>query len=117
VRVILNSAFICRSVPFPPTALCVTERRDESWDIITNGTGSYRNGRNPDTRTDVPTPPSEHIPDEAKEQEPDAEERAKEVCSSDSGSIVTLSIVWGVLTGVQSWRSRGSSLFLPRRET
>ncbi|GFZ50027.1 hypothetical protein JCM24511_07780 [Saitozyma sp. JCM 24511] len=27
----------------------------------------------------VPTPPSEHIPDEAKEQEPDAEERAKEL--------------------------------------
>ncbi|RSH93427.1 hypothetical protein EHS25_007783 [Saitozyma podzolica] len=27
----------------------------------------------------VPTPPSEHIPDEAKEQEPDAEEHAKEL--------------------------------------
>jgi hypothetical protein len=68
-----------------------------------------------DTNADVPTPPSEHIPDEAKEQEPDAEEHAKEVCPSDPHLIVLPSTVW-VLTGVQSWRRRGSSPFLPRRD-
>jgi hypothetical protein len=83
-------------LPLRPISITPTALRwlDESPDIISSGPGSYRNGRKPDNCTDVPTPPSEHIPDEAKEQEPDAEERAKEVCPRDPGSIVTSSMVW-----------------------
>lgn len=85
---------VCDCLPLrtiPSTAL---RWLTESWNIIAEGTGCYCNSQKPDTCADVPTPPSEHIPDEAKEQEPDAEERAKEVCRSDPRPVILSSIVW-----------------------